>query len=170
MRSIGYNAEITSRLIARNWQPLSPLGASVEGREVFIDFHVPSPPLAFDQPYLGYKQRMIENRGFTLSDAQGEVPIEAVDLVADTVVRLTAGRELVGTPRIRYASHAVGGAGELRDSDPTRADARYEYLPAEGMPDEANIAALVDAPYPLHNWSIAFEIQARRDDTGQAPH
>ena len=154
----------------RNWQPLSPLGASVEGREVFIDFHVPSPPLAFDQPYLGYQQRMIENRGFTLSDAQGEVPIEAVDLVADTVVRLTAGRELVGTPRIRYASHAVGGAGELRDSDPTRADARYEYLPAEGMPDEANIAALVDAPYPLHNWSIAFEIQARRDDTGQAPH
>ena len=113
---------------------------------------------------------MIENRGFTLSDAQGEVPIEAVDLVADTVVRLTAGRELVGTPRIRYASHAVGGAGELRDSDPTRADARYEYLPAEGMPDEANIAALVDAPYPLHNWSIAFEIQARRDDTDQAPH
>ena len=39
----------------RNWQPLSPLGASVEGREVFIDFHVPSPPLAFDQPYLGYQ-------------------------------------------------------------------------------------------------------------------
>ena len=61
-------------------------------------------------------------------------------------------------------------AGELRDSDPTRADARYEYLPAEGMPDEANIAALVDAPYPLHNWSIAFEIQARRNDTNQAPH
>lgn len=144
----------------RNWQPLSPRGATFEDREVLIDFHVPSPPLVFDQPYLGHQAWPIENRGFILIDEQGEVPIEAVEIVADTVVRLNAGRDLVGTPRIRYASHAVGGAGELRDSDPTQADARYEYLPDEGMPREANIAALVDKPYPLHNWSIAFELQA----------
>ena len=151
----------------RNWQPLSPRGATFEGREVLVDFHVPYPPLVFDQPYLGYQARAIEHRGFTLIDDQGEVPIEAVEIAADTVVRLTAVRELVGMPRIRYASHAVGGAGELRDSDPTRADARYEYLPDEGMPREANIAALVDKPYPLHNWSIAFEIAAR---AGEARH
>jgi hypothetical protein len=75
---------------------------------------------------------------------------------------------MVGTPRIRYASHAVGGAGELRDSDPTVADARYEYLPDEGMPPEANIEALVNKPYPLHNWSIAFEIKASASDAGKA--
>lgn len=144
----------------RNWQPLSPRGATYEDREILIDFHVPSPPLVFDQPYLGHQARPIENRGFILIDEQGEVPIEAVEIVADTVVRLNVGRDLVGTPRIRYASHAVGGAGELRDSDPSQADARYEYLPDEGMPREANIAALVDKPYPLHNWSIAFELQA----------
>lgn len=146
----------------RNWQPLSPRGATVEGREILIDFHVPHPPLVFDQPYLGYQPRTIDNRGFTLADELGEVPIGSVDIAADTVVRLSASRDLVGSPRIRYASHAVGGAGELRDSDPTRADAAYQYLPHEGMPREANIAALVDKPYPLHNWSIAFEIQARR--------
>ncbi len=151
-----------------NWLPLSPRGATVEGRKILIDFHVPSPPLTFDEPYLGYKARMIENRGFTLSDAKGEVPIEAVEIAANTVVRLVAGRDLVGTPQIRYASRAADGAGELRDSDPTQADARYEYLPDEGMPPEANIAALVNKPYPLHNWSIAFEIEASASEAGQA--
>ncbi|AHL74652.1 phosphate ABC transporter substrate-binding protein [Stutzerimonas stutzeri] len=144
----------------RNWQPLSPRGATFEHREVLVDFHVPFPPLMFDLPYLDHQARAIKNRGFTLIDEQGEVQIKAVEIVADTVVRLNAGRDLVGTPRIRYASQAVGGAGELRDSDPAQADARYEYLPDEGMPREANIAALVDKPYPLHNWSIAFELQA----------
>jgi hypothetical protein len=150
-----------------NWLPLSPLGATVDGREILIDFHVPSPPLTFDKPYLGHQARNIENRGFTLSDSKGEVPIEAVEIAANTIVRLVAGRDLVGTPHIRYASHAVGGVGELRDSDPTQADARYEYLPDEGMPDEANITALVNKPYPLHNWSIAFEIEASASDAGQ---
>ena len=68
-------------------------------------------------------------------------------------------QDLAGIPTIRYASHATGGAGELHDSDPTVADATYEYLPDEGMPEEANIEALVGKPYPLHNWSIAFEIK-----------
>lgn len=146
----------------RNWQPLAPRRATFERREVLIDFHVPRPPLTFDEPYLGRQAHMIENRGFTLSDDQGEVAIESVEIADNTVVRLAAGRDLIGTPRIRYASHAVGGAGELRDSDPTVADANYEYLPDEGMPPEANIDALVGKPYPLHNWSIAFEIEAMK--------
>lgn len=146
----------------RNWIPLSPLGATVEGREILIDFHVPHPPLTFEEPYLGHQARMIEGRGFTLSDDQGEVMIESVEMAGSTIVRLTAARDLSGTPRIRYASRAVGGAGELRDSDPTVADANYEYLADEGMWPEAEIDALVGKPYPLHNWSIAFEIEANK--------
>lgn len=153
----------------RHWIPLSPHRATVNGREILIDYHVPAPPLTFGRPYLGYEARPIKNRGFTLSDAQGEVAIEAVDIAADTVVRLIAGRDLVGTPRIRYASHAVEGAGELHDSDPTQADAHYEYLPDEGMSPDANIAALVNKPYPLNNWSIAFEIDASEHDPAQPP-
>ena len=143
----------------RGWQPLSPLHATVEGREILMDFHVPHPPLAFDEPYIGQKARLIENYGFVLTDGKGKVPMENIEVAADTVLRLTVGRDLVGIPTIRYASHAVGGAGELHDSDPTVADANYEYLPDEGMPEEANIEALVGKPYPLYNWSIAFEIK-----------
>ena len=146
----------------RGWQPLSPLHATVEGREILMDFHVPHPPLAFSEPYLGHKAQMIENYGFVITDDTGKVPVENIEAAADTVLRLVVGRDLVGIPTIRYASHATGGAGELHDSDPTVADANYEYLPDEGMPPEANIEALVGKPYPLYNWSIAFEIKPSR--------
>lgn len=144
----------------RGWQPLSPRRATIEGREILMDFHVPHPPLAFSEPYLGHKTRMIENYGFVLTDDEGKVPVENIEVAADTVLRLVVARDLAGIPTIRYASHEVGGAGELHDSDPTVADTNYEYLPEEGMPEEANIEALVGKPYPLHNWSIAFEIKA----------
>ncbi|MCB4794105.1 phosphate ABC transporter substrate-binding protein [Pseudomonas sp. NP21570] len=152
----------------KGWTPLAPRQATADGRDVLIDYHVPHPPLAFDQPYLGHQARDVKNKGFVLRDDNGEVPIEAVDIVADTVVRLRAGRDLSGQPRISYASHQVGGAGQLRDSDPMRADATYEYLP-NLMPAEANIKALVHQPYPLHNWSIAFDIAAEKASPAEQP-
>lgn len=142
----------------KEWVPLSPRQATLDGRDVLIDFHVPHPPLAFDQPYIGHEARDVKNKGFMLQDDQGEVPIAAVEIVADTIVRLRANRELSGQPRVSYAGYQVGGAGQLRDSDPMRADATYEYL-KDLMPAEANIKALVHQPYPLQNWSIAFDIE-----------
>ena len=142
----------------RHWQPLAPRRATVEGRDVLIDYHVPHPPLVFDRPYLGHKATPVKDKGFVLFDDKGEVPLADVNIVADTLVRLRAGRELIGQPRIRYASYQSGGAGQLRDSDPTRADAQYEYRP--GMWPEEKVPALVGKAYPLHNWSIAFEMSA----------
>ncbi|WP_028239766.1 phosphate ABC transporter substrate-binding protein [Stutzerimonas azotifigens] len=144
----------------RGWRPLSPLGASHDGREVLVDFHVPYPPLAFDKPYIAHQARDIPDRGFELHDERGRVPLARVELAADTVVRLTASRELVGTPRVVYAGKRAGGAGALRDSDPTVADAVYEYRAEAGMWRSENVAERVGKPYPLQNWSIAFELSA----------
>ena len=148
----------------RHWQPLAPRRATVQGKEVLIDYQVPHPPLVFDRPYLGHEASDIKHKGFVLLDEKGEVPLASVDIVADTIVRLRAAREPVGQARIRYASHQTGGAGQLRDSDPTQADARYEYLPDKGMLPLENVPALVGKPYPLHNWSIAFEISAQAQE------
>ncbi len=152
----------------KGWAPLSPRRATLDGRDVLIDFHVPHPPLAFDQPYIGHRASDVKNKGFMLHDDQGEVPIAAVEIVADTIVRLRAGRDLAGQPHVSYASYQVGGAGQLRDSDPLRADTTYEYLP-DLMPAEANIKALVHQPYPLQNWSIAFDIAAEKDPPAEQP-
>ncbi|MCF7201974.1 phosphate ABC transporter substrate-binding protein [Pseudomonas oligotrophica] len=145
----------------KGWTPLAPRGATASGREVLVDFLVPRPPLAFDQPYLAHQAREVKNKGFLLHDGKGEVPIEAVELAADTIVRLRAGRELVGEPRVSYASFDVGGAGQLRDSDPQRAESNYEFRP--GMQRTEKIPALLGKPYPLHNWSIAFDIPVTRE-------
>jgi hypothetical protein len=145
----------------RGWLPLAARRATFEGREILLDFHVPHPPMRFSEPYIGHQTRMIENYGFVLTDEKGKVPVENIETAADTVLRIVAGRDLVGAPTIQYATHATGGAGELHDSDPTVADANYEYLPDEGMPPEANIEALVDKPYPLYNWAISFELTAK---------
>ena len=145
----------------KNWQPLSPTSATFAGRDILIDFHVPHPPLAFDRPYLVHKAVQVEDQGFVVEDERGRVALERVALAADSVVHLRAARELVGQPRIVYAGFSTGGAGGLRDSDPTVADSHYEYLPKQGMWREANIPALVGKPYPLYNWSIAFDIEAK---------
>lgn len=142
----------------RHWQPLAPRRVTVQGEEVLVDYHVPHPPLAFDHPYLGHQATAVKNKGFILLDDKGEVPLASVDIVADTIVRLRAARPLAGQLRIHYASHQSGGAGQLRDSDPTLADAHYEYLPGKGMQPLENVPELVGKPYPLYNWSIAFEI------------
>ena len=34
----------------KEWVPCRPARATLDGRDVLIDFHVPHPPLAFDQP------------------------------------------------------------------------------------------------------------------------
>ncbi len=49
-----------------------------------------------------------------------------------------------------------------------RADATYEYL-KDLMPAEANIKALVHQPYPLQNWSIAFDIAAEKASPAEQP-
>lgn len=145
----------------KGWVPLAPRSATGSARQVLIDFQVPHPPLVFDEPYLGHQAREVKNKGFMLHDDKGEVPIEAVELAADTIVRLRTARAMVGQPRVSYASFGVGGAGQLRDSDTLRAESNYEFRP--GMQPEENIPALVDKPYPLHNWSIAFEIPVGSD-------
>lgn len=157
-----YHRVVVERL---NWQPLSPTGATFQGRDILIDFHVPHPPLVFDRPYLGFRAVQVEDQGFVVSDDQGRVALEKVALAADSVVHLRAARQLVGQPRIVYAGFSSGGAGGLRDSDPTVADSQYEYLPEQGMWPEANLPALVGKPYPLYNWSIAFEIAAKAAQT-----
>lgn len=144
----------------RQWQPLAPRRATVTGQSIYLDFHVPHPPLAFDQAYIGHRATDIEHQGFRVYEGDKEVAISAVEIVADTVVRITTEQPLTGVPKVTYASFQVGGAGNLRDSDPTEADARYQFLTDGSMRAQENIKALVDKPYPLHNWSIAFEIEA----------
>jgi hypothetical protein len=121
----------------RDWQPLQPIAATLgaDGQSVDVKFHVPVPPLAWDEtlpaPHQGAHPAWKAGRGFEVADAQGEVDITGVVIDGDTVhVALdrapvaAAGQPVV----VRYAMTqdatgaagglAVGRIGQLRDSDP----------------------------------------------------
>ena len=143
-----------------DWRPLYPLRASVVGRRVYADFHVPVPPLAWGRPFQAHAAQDVANRGFSVRDAAGAVAISAVALDGATAVRIELSRAPVGGVFLRYADRAHAGRGSLHDSDATVADDVYEYAPGVGHYPDAAIDGLVGRPYPLMNWCVGFEIGA----------
>lgn len=141
------------------WEPLRPLEVTALGADVFISFHVPVAPLVFDLPYVTSTATDYADNGFRVTSADGATvyPISEVEIVADTVLRLRLASTPPSDALVWYADKTVhDGNGNLRDSDPTKAHEQYEYVPDRGMYAAANIPALVDKNYPLHNWCVAF--------------
>lgn len=139
------------------WKPLQPLRVLLRGRQILIEHHVPKPPLVWRQPYVGFVATDYPNKGYRVTDANGTVPILAVEIVGDAVVRIKLNRDTVGTVKVWYADKSVhGGNGCLADSDDTLALAAYEYEAGTGDYPDAEVAALLDQPYPLNNWCAAY--------------
>jgi hypothetical protein len=111
----------------RPWQPLQPISVVRNGAVISVRFNVPNPPLLWEEtippPHQGGKHTAWRNgRGFEVQDSLGEIPIQWVRIVGDTVeIRLAytpVGSGLV----VRHAMTQDGGfpgrRGQLRDSDP----------------------------------------------------
>lgn len=146
--------------LGQKWKPLSPSNVTISGTEVLIDFHVPCPPLVWDKPYVNLIATDYVDKGFRVKDNAGVIPIRSVSIVADTVVKIVLASVPSAGARVQYASHTASqGNGCLRDSDATVAMDKYQYNAGTGQYAAANIAALVDKPYPLHNWCIAFSLE-----------
>ncbi|HID3081076.1 TPA: hypothetical protein ACXGIH_004243 [Klebsiella pneumoniae] len=145
----------------QNWRPLQPLSVTLSGTFLRADFLVWSPPLQFRSCYLGSSPTTYAAKGFRVTDDAGDVPVTRVDIVADTVVDITLGRETTGDVYLWYASQTgSNGNGNLFDSDTTVAVANYEFHEGTGQYPESNIPELVNRPYPLNNPCVAFRRQA----------
>ena len=145
----------------QNWRPLQPLSVTLSGTFLRADFLVWSPPLQFRSCYVGSSPTMYAAKGFRVTDDAGDVPVTRADIVADTVVDITLGRETTGDVYLWYASQTgSNGNGNLFDSDTTVAVANYEFHEGTGQYPESNIPELVNRPYPLNNPCVAFRRQA----------
>ncbi len=140
------------------WKPLHPVRTTLVGTRLFVDFHVPVPPLAWGRPFMAHAAIDVADRGFTVIDRDGVVPITGVQLDGATAVRLQLGRAPGRQARLRYADRAHSGRGSLHDSDATVAEDCYEYDATSGHYPSAYIAELVGRPYPLMNWCAAFDV------------
>jgi hypothetical protein len=147
--------------LGEDWRPLHPLTAEQQGSAVRVRFHVPVPPLAWGTPYIGQEARDWTDKGFTVTDAQGVIPVLAAEL-GETDITLRLARPPGDGCELRYADHSHHlGHGCLHDSDSTVAQDRYEYDSTTGHRPEANITALLGQPYQLMNWCTAFRMPVR---------
>ncbi|HBX5176505.1 TPA: hypothetical protein MH391_28785, partial [Klebsiella pneumoniae] len=145
----------------QHWRPLQPLSVTLSGNTLRADFLAWSPPLQFRSCYVGSSPTMYAAKGFRVTDDAGEVSVTRVEIVADTVVDITLGRETTGDVYLWYASQtASNGNGNLFDSDATVAVANYEFHEGTGQYPESNIPELVNRPYPLNNPCVAFRRKA----------
>ena len=139
-----YYAKAYHRVLVEGepWTPLRPQTLSRDGTVIVADFHVPSPPLAFDTEQVSDPG----NFGFEFWDSSGAPPaVVDVKIIGDTQVQITLAELPVGdNERLRYAytgepgnlgGPMTGPRGNLRDSDPT--PSRHGYA--------------------LYNWAVHFD-------------
>jgi hypothetical protein len=150
--------------LAEGWKPVHPVRATLRGAQVLVDFHVPHPPLVFAPCYVRTKATSFADGGFRVTDEAGEVPVVAAAVVDEVSVLLVLERAPGTNPILWYADQTRhGGFGNLRDSDPTLASQAYEFREGSGQYPGANLPELVDKPYPLWNWCVAFRTALEPD-------
>ncbi len=135
------------------WRPLYPIDAARGDNQIHVAFHVPVPPLVFGRPFIGMRRAAVPERGFSVIDEAGMVPVQTVEITAAERVSLRLGRALSGAARLRYADRSHLGRGELHDSD-----ARVAEVGFAGPDLDAAEAGLFGTPYPLMNWCVGFDI------------
>jgi len=114
----------------RDWQPLQPISGERDGAIARVAFHVPVPPLAWDdvlpRPHQTALTEWAEGRGFELRMGDTPLTIESVAIVGDTI-ELTTTSDIPAGATVGYAATSDGTElpgisrrwGQLRDSDAT---------------------------------------------------
>lgn len=160
--------------LGHRWRPLHAMRATLRGDEILVDYHVPHPPLVFDNPWMqdGWfvgetatgqtnTQVVAADKGYSVvRSVGGYAAIETVTIVSPTQVKI----KLFDVPAtgdlplyLRFADGVHFGNGNLRDSDPTLADDVW----LDGVPGQVDAdtnPTLSGARYPLYNWAVAQQI------------
>jgi len=136
------------------WQPLQPTTVERAARVITVHFHVPVPPLAFDNSFSTPHAAIPEwsaGRGFEVRSGAGRVAISAVTIAGDAV-QITCATDLPATGVfVGYALTGDAAAmaapfagtirwGQLRDSDP--------FLGAITRRAQPNYAVAFELPVP----------------------
>ncbi|AJF73524.1 hypothetical protein TE10_16305 [Raoultella ornithinolytica] len=152
-------AKVMHRVLNQDegWEPLGPIKTNAVGRDVYVHYHVPAPPLTFRPTYKRNVSTMYDDRGFRVTDNAGTVAITGVEIVADTIIKITLTRELVAGARLWYGDLTThNGNGNVFDSDSFNSLDNFIYQAGTGQYDSENIPELVGKPYPLNNASVQF--------------
>ena len=155
-----YFAKAYQRVVVegKKWEPTRPSSVQRVGNVITVKYVVPVPPLVLDTTRVsasGADFPVPPVNGFIYRDSTMSASITTVAVTAPDTVTITLSNAPTGADRVlRYAYESQvpalrcpgpqsGARGNVRDSDPS-------------------VSYHVDAagnPYPLFNWSVAFEAQ-----------
>ncbi len=121
-------------MLGHEWQPLQPIAITRDGQTINVRFHVPNPPLAWDEafgaPHQFVHAEWKNGRGFEVQDGIGEMTItdavidgDTIRLGLDRLPDTTAAPLVVRYAMTQDATQLAGGLvsgrfGQLHDSDP----------------------------------------------------
>eukprot|EP01037_Dinobryon_pediforme_P002006 gene2006-2044_t len=140
----------------REFRPTHPLRAICEANILTLEFHVPVPPLRWGDPYPGNPTATVSNKGFTVSDRTGPIPIASVDIDSDCTLRIVLARSPVDLCKVSYASVVTGGRGCLHDGDSSLSVGKYTIDETVSTGFQAPAPNLENRHYTLQNWCVAF--------------
>jgi hypothetical protein len=118
-------------LMKEPWAPLQPTSVSRSGAVITVDFHVPDPPLAWEEtispPHQEVVKQWAAGRGFEVADSTGPLTITDVAITGSSVTVTLAAPPTGQNLQLSYAliqdkAGYSGGTdngrrGQLRDSD-----------------------------------------------------
>jgi hypothetical protein len=148
------------RVVAGNdWQPLQPVSASISGSVITVKFHVPVPPLAFDDtlptPHPSTPEWM-NGRGFEVRAASVAATIDSVDIVGDDSVAITTHGDLTGLAvTVGYALTTDGTALVRADANMTHGTYRWGHL----HDSDPFVGAMTGTAQP--NWCVSFQMNVQ---------
>jgi hypothetical protein len=133
-------------VLGNDWQPLQPTTVEHDGNIVTVHFHIPVPPMVWDNQLTPPNQgnEWEPGKGFELRQGNTKIGITAVQIV-DDAVQLTAAADVPSGAIVGYAASATSPSltgvaprrGLLKDSD-------------------AMLGAFTNQPQP--NFAVSFEM------------
>jgi hypothetical protein len=113
------------------WAPLQPTSARRSGNTIVLEFHVPNPPLAWDEtlapPHQGTFTEWARGRGFEVLTETRALTITNAEIRGSSVVLtlrepappgVIVGYAIVQDAKVASGGDVHGRRGQLRDSDP----------------------------------------------------
>jgi len=170
-----YFSKVYNKVVLKgeSWKPLQPKKITKGLKTIILDYHVPTPPLKFDN----HTVKPIENYGFRIRENGAYNPISSVSIISPTQIKIECVNSFTSDVEIGYASHGLY-YGNVCDSDTYLALNNYVELPeqlkptvgtagnwSKYEPKDSKGNVIYNKPYPLQNFSVQFYYKINKEVT-----
>lgn len=157
-------AKVRHRVITQGmaWKPLIMEQATLRGKTILVDCHVPYPPMRVLDTWEGQHLNLRTDLGFGVYDTvtNAKLGVVSVSLAGETQVEIVLSAEPENPVWVTYGDANHNGSGNIYDSDPAVSSDVYEWVEGNGAPYSENVPEYIGKPYPLPNPMINYAIQS----------